>query len=589
MIVPLLGVVVSVLIAAPAAARQMAAPLFAHPGSAVSDGAPQAASRGEVAARRTVRLRIEALFDPRTGAAGRVLLNVGPSSWMAQLERVDVDRWGFRSWVGVILGLPESHVVFTERDGIVSGLINALGASYQVRTSRPGEYVIEEIDTSRLADDADPVTSPLAAASENQNQVAGDAGDVVDLLMLFTPAARVKVGGGPQMLALVSQIVSDTNTAFARSGIATRVRLVGTAELSLKEAASLSSDLQTLSSSPAVQALRDQVGADLVQLLVNSPDLSACGIAYLLRSLAAVDFRPYSIADVSCVAQYTPTHEIAHNFGAHHAPEDGAAGALFPYSYAFKDPARGFRTVMAYSCPGVPCPRIPQFSNPGVLYNGGVTGSPWQDNARTLRDASFTVAHFRQSGSVLSDLPGTPTGLRASLHGTVVTVAWNPVIARSETGYVLQVGRAPGAADLFNASVGASTAASGNVEPGTYFWRVIAYNAAGASPPSPDAQFTVPSACVPPTAPRQLAYSVVGRTVALRWLPPFAGTSPGTYIVEAGSQSGAADLFVGAVGEALAFSTPAPPRVYHVRVRARNTCGTSGPSNEVIVAVPAVP
>ena len=46
-------------------------------------------------------------------------------------------------------------------------------------------------------------------------------------------------------------------------------------------------------------------------------------------------------------ASSTFTHEMGHNFGSHHAPEDGAAGALFPYSYALKDPARGFRRSVA--------------------------------------------------------------------------------------------------------------------------------------------------------------------------------------------------------------------------------------------------
>jgi len=34
------------------------------------------------------------------------------------------------------------------------------------------------------------------------------------------------------------------------------------------------------------------------------------------------------------------------------------------------------------------------------------------------------------------------------------------------------------------------------------------------------------------------------------------------------------------------FSTNAPPGTYYVRVRATNACGTSAPSNEILVNVP---
>ncbi len=56
---------------------------------------------------------------------------------MARFERVDSDITGFRSWVGAIDGIEHSHVVITERPGIVSGLINAVGVTYQLGGLRP--------------------------------------------------------------------------------------------------------------------------------------------------------------------------------------------------------------------------------------------------------------------------------------------------------------------------------------------------------------------------------------------------------------------------------------------------------------------
>ena len=73
--------------------------------------------------------------------------------------------------------------------------------------------------------------------------------------------------------------------------------------------------------------------------------------------------------------------------------------------------------------------------------------------------------------------------------------------------------------------------------------------------------------------------------VTLTWIQP-AG-SPTTYVVEAGSAPGLANLASVSTGNATpAFvATAVLPGNYFVRVRARNASGTSDPSNEVIVSV----
>jgi hypothetical protein len=549
--------------------------------------------RDAVLSRIAVTVRIDALFDRPTGIAHQIVLNTGDHSWTAVFDRVDDDPTGFRSWVGRLEGIAESHVVFTERNGVVSGLINALGAIYQVRTTNTGNHLLERIDVSQLPDERDPVVAPDAmsplTSSPRAAAAAQDAGDTVDVLILYTPAARSRLGATASIQALAAQVISDTNSAFSRSGVRPRVRLVGSFELALVESAQITADLPALRASPEARFLRDAYRADLVQLLVSSPDQAACGVGYLLTS-PPVDFEPYSVADVACAAQYTPTHEMGHNFGSHHAPDDGASGALFPYSYAFKDPARGFRTVMAYSCAGALCPRIPNFSNPSVTNNGAPTGTESQNNARSINEAAFTVANFRESlpGSGPT-APTAPVGLRSTVVGNTVTVAWDEVLSNSRlptaVSYILQVGSAPGAANLFNVSVGSLTTASGVVPVGTYYWRVIATNSAGASPPSADAQFVV-GECRGPGVPEHFTFSVSARTVALAWNAASTGNAPSTYVVEAGSGPTLANLLSTPVGAVTSVVTTAPPGTYYVRVRAQNACGTSAPSNEQVIVVP---
>jgi hypothetical protein len=60
-----------------------------------------------------------------------------------------------------------------------------------------------------------------------------------------------------------------------------------------------------------------------------------------------------------------------------------------------------------------------------------------------------------------------------------------------------------------------------------------------------------------------------------------------TYVIEAGTASGLADLGTLPTGYLdTTFSTPVPAGTYFVRIRAANAFGASGPSNEVVVVVP---
>jgi hypothetical protein len=568
------------------AAAQVLEPLFVH-GAAEASARMQApmSGRAEVASRVHVGMRIDRLFGPQ-GAAPRVLLNTGEQSWTARFERLDIDAAGFRSWVGSIDGIADSHVVFTERHGVVSGLINAVGTTFQVRSDDAGAYVLELVDVTRLGDERDPVALPALDAPRGDARASvEDDGGSIDVLILYTPSARAQRGGTAAIEALSSQIISDTNTAFARSGVVTRVRLVATREMPFVEATEMGIDLATLRSRAG--EWRDELRADLVQLLVNSPDLSSCGVGYLLDSLGSTDFPAYSVADIACAAQYTPTHEMGHNMGSHHAPEDGAWGGLFPYSYGFKDPARGFRTIMAYSCFAATCDRILNFSNPRVTYLGGPTGTgDRHDNARSISEAAYTVANFRRADppSRLTP-PMAPSGLQSSVAGNAVTVTWNPLTDAGAT-YFLQVGTKPGAADVFFASTGRTTSASGVLADGTYFWRVFALNLAGPGQPSVDAEFTVGTPCLAPSPPRDFIFGVVEGHVTLAWTPPATASPSASYVIEVGAASGMSNLLVAPVGPVTSVGTPAPAGTYFVRIRAQNACGTSPPSNEQVITVP---
>jgi predicted phage tail protein len=90
-----------------------------------------------------------------------------------------------------------------------------------------------------------------------------------------------------------------------------------------------------------------------------------------------------------------------------------------------------------------------------------------------------------------------------------------------------------------------------------------------------------------PGAPSSLVVSATGSSVSLSWRGPTTGSTPSTYVVEAGATPGAANLANVTTGStSTSFSaTGVGAGVYYVRVKARNSVGTSGASNEATLIV----
>jgi hypothetical protein len=200
------------------------------------------------------------------------------------------------------------------------------------------------------------------------------------------------------MASLVGLGLAEANLALEKSGVETRLRLVELAEVPFTEAGRAESDLEILKQEndgalDEVHELRDTHGADLVQLVVEEGD--GCGIAFSMgRSGASFSEWAFSVVERSCVdTTFAMAHELGHNLGCDHAPEDPTSKGAFAYSFGYKDLVAGFRTLMAYG----PGRRVARFSNPRVLFGGAPTGTERQDNARSLNELRATAARFRRS------------------------------------------------------------------------------------------------------------------------------------------------------------------------------------------------
>ena len=101
------------------------------------------------------------------------------------------------------------------------------------------------------------------------------------------------------------------------------------------------------------------------------------------------------------------------------------------------------------------------------------------------------------------------------------------------------------------------------------------------------ATFTArPTGCsAAPGAPSGLAWTRSGSNVTLTWTASPAGANAATsYVVEAGSSSGASNYGSSDTGSAATTTTSTfPMGTYYMRVKGKNTCGIGAASNEVVV------
>ena len=263
----------------------------------------------------------------------------------------------------------------------------------------------------------------------------------IDVAVIYTPAARERVGGTAAMEAKIDLLIAESNQAYLDSGINQRLVLVAREEVEYTESGNASLDLNRLESASdgymdEVHELRDQVGADLVDLIADLHG-GVAGVANLPG--------PFSIICANCDAGAF-THELGHSMGLSH-DRYVDPGPLSPYSAgyvnqrAFDEGAPEYarwRTTMSYGdqCAkvGMDCKKIVRFSNANLTYLGDPLGVPGNDRsadpsgpadaARTLNSTRHAVASFRTrpaTGQSLSKATQSTSGLVPRAAPRVVT------------------------------------------------------------------------------------------------------------------------------------------------------------------------
>lgn len=409
---------------------------------------------------RPVRVDTAALDDLRAG--DRISLELFDDTTVTAAVGQRTTSEGVTSWSGGIVG--EKGTV----TGVVVGGVTHINVAsvehgtYEVRSTAEGDYVVDEAGDPPGGDDVvvrerpggtehghadhgiEPRVARDAAGPTHASGVvvASDAPSTIDIAFVY-PAQLVAQMGQAAMEAQFALGITQTNEAFANSGVATRVRLVGTRQVAAAQAGDIVANLEALDA-PAdgvfdeAQALREETHADLVSLWLagSVPNGTACGIAYLggLDPVNDPKWAAWSVVyAASCATEFRAfAHEIGHNLSAHHdsgasqPPTDGK-----PYARGYVDVPAQTITVMSYydQCfqQQVDCTRIGYFSNPGATYNGRVQGTAATQNAQSINEQITAVSNYRQS----QIYPGTVSiAGRARFKGTaeVATTPWAPAV-----------------------------------------------------------------------------------------------------------------------------------------------------------------
>ena len=262
-----------------------------------------------------------------------------------------------------------------------------------------------------------------------------DTGDVIDLMVVYTPAAAA-LGN---IDAFIQFALNNTHEAYRNSDIEFRLRLVHKAQVDYTQHENMGNDLLCLDSPDdgcmdEVHDLRDRYGADLVALLVAGPagGIGICGIAWVpdFGKYPTTNFDTWAFSVTGRHCESTNyrvfAHELGHNQGAMHDPHNAGCwedpdvcfdGGNFPWRFGRCNTEQGWRTVMAYrSTPDGLCEQhAARFSSPAVTFRGTPTGdAARRDNRRVLLETARRVANFRQSKTE-EPPPPPPNSLQATL------------------------------------------------------------------------------------------------------------------------------------------------------------------------------
>lgn len=355
----------------------------------------------------------------------------------ADLERLEArmtDDSGY-VWVGRIQNEPLSDVVLVVGDNQITGSVLIPGRTFTIRPIAAGQHAVIEVNPRKeWGNDARIPPSGLLVnrqAQEVSNLSTQDNGNEIDLLVVYSTAAKNAAGGLDNLKAQVNAEIVLANNSFSFSSMGpTPFWLVGFYEqtdYTDLPTNTFDDDLNHISNFDGVMddafTWRENVQADLVIYVRETVNDNTCGLAWVMTE-ETVDFAEsaFSVIARECFGDVTMVHEMGHNMGSVHDIAWAGFPGVFSYSYGYVNYVYDFYTLMAYPC-SVSCRLLNRWSSPNQTdsVSGQPVGSSTANNVLSITNTRDTVSRFRLS---IPKAPRNMGWLQDLTTPTSVTIFW---------------------------------------------------------------------------------------------------------------------------------------------------------------------
>lgn len=289
---------------------------------------------------------------------------------------------------------PMNEMVLVRDAAGITGNVRIQGDLYAIRPLDDGLHAFYKVLVKKLPSDHPPEYGRLPSyAAPSPSAIGIRAISTIRVMSVATDAA---INAAGNISSLMDLAVAESNQSYQNSGVEIRLETAGKYRVSYNESGSFSTDLARIRGTSdgymdGIHGARNSQAADMVMFWLNNS--SYCGLASGIGSSASTAFA--SVYWGCATGYYSFGHELGHLQSARHDPANDPTNSPYRYGHGYQYAPGGWRTVMAYNCPGG-CIRINYWSNPGVSFGGAAMGtSSRSDNHRVLNNTKNTIAGFR--------------------------------------------------------------------------------------------------------------------------------------------------------------------------------------------------
>jgi hypothetical protein len=293
---------------------------------------------------------------------------------------------------------PMSSVMLVKNGDKITGNVRIGEQLFAIRPLQKGGTAIVAVDQSRRPPEHPDSFDRVAPIPMPYSAEAVAASTTIRVMVNYTPSAASQSGDINGLIALA---IAETNQGYASSGVDITMQLANASQTSYTETGNFDNDLARYRNTSdgfmdEIHATRNSSAADVAVLVVTNT--AYCGLASGIGSTAATAF--VEVYWDCATGYYSFAHEIGHLQSARHDPKNDPTKTPYAYGHGYQYVGKGrnatkWRTIMGYDCSGG-CPRLNNWSNPGVTYGGIPMGTATtSDNHRVLNNTAATVAGFR--------------------------------------------------------------------------------------------------------------------------------------------------------------------------------------------------